>query len=70
MEDYLQWAPSVDAARIDVTARNGVVRLAGVLGSYAERRSAERTARRLPGVKLVVNDIEIWEANQAPEVQP
>jgi osmotically-inducible protein OsmY len=55
--DELAWAPNVDAARIGVAARNGVVTLSGVVGTLAEKLSAERAARRVRGVRGIAQEI-------------
>ena len=57
--DELQWEPSVDAAEIGVTARDGVVTLTGGVPNYHEKVMAERVAKRIHGVKAVANDIEV-----------
>jgi osmotically-inducible protein OsmY len=57
--DELQWEPSVDAAEIGVTVRDGVVTLTGSIPSYAEKLISERVAQRVHGVKAVANDIEV-----------
>ena len=57
--DELEWEPSLDAAEIGVTARDGVVTLTGAAPSYAEKLSAERAVRRVCGVKAIANDIEV-----------
>lgn len=57
--DELQWEPSVDAAEIGVTARDGVVTLTGRVPTYCERVTAERVAKRVHGVKALANDIEV-----------
>ncbi|APW60546.1 BON domain-containing protein [Paludisphaera borealis] len=57
--DELQWEPSVDAAEIGVTARDGVVTFTGCVPTYAEKVAAERVAKRIHGVKAVANDIEV-----------
>jgi osmotically-inducible protein OsmY len=55
----LGWEPSVVAAHIGVTARAGVVTLTGHVESYAGRGAAENAARRVKGVKGVVEQIEV-----------
>jgi len=57
--DELQWEPSVDAAEIGVTARDGIVTLTGGVPTYAEKVTAERVAQRIHGVMAVANDIEV-----------
>lgn len=57
--DELDWEPSVDASHIGVTASKGVVTLSGHVPTYFEKRSAERAAQRVKGVKAVVEEIEV-----------
>ncbi|MHC5544392.1 BON domain-containing protein, partial [Singulisphaera rosea] len=57
--DELQWEPSVDAAEIGVTAREGVATLTGFVLTYNEKVTAERVAKRVHGVKAVANDLEV-----------
>lgn len=57
--DELQWEPSLDAAEIGVTARDGIVTLTGGVPSYTEKVTAERVAQRIHGVKAIANDIEV-----------
>ena len=49
----LEWEPSVHAAQIGVEVKDGVVTLAGEVGSYAEKWHAERAAQRVAGVKAL-----------------
>jgi osmotically-inducible protein OsmY len=55
----LKWEPSVHAARIGVEVQDGVVTLAGDVGSYAEMWDAERAAQRVSGVKALAVEIEV-----------
>jgi osmotically-inducible protein OsmY len=57
--DELQFDPSVKAAHIGVTVRQGVVALSGHVESYAEKYAAERAARRVRGVHAIAQDIEV-----------
>ena len=57
--DELDWEPSVDASHIGVTASNGVVTLSGHVPTYWEKRTAERAAQRVEGVKALVEEIEV-----------
>jgi osmotically-inducible protein OsmY len=57
--DELEWEPSLDAAEIGVTAREGVVTLTGAVPSYTEKITAERVTKRIQGVKGIANDIEV-----------
>jgi osmotically-inducible protein OsmY len=44
---------------VTVTINNGIVTLQGLVFDEGDMRSAVRIARRIPGVKRVVNDLEI-----------
>ncbi len=55
----LEWEPSLDAAHIGVTAKNGVVTLCGFVDSYAAKTAAERAAARVQGVKAIAEEIEV-----------
>lgn len=55
----LEWEPGVDVAGIGVTAEAGVVTLHGSVTTYHEKFTAERTARRVYGVRAVANDVEV-----------
>lgn len=57
--DELSWEPSVDAAHIGVSVKDGVVTLSGHVPSYAEKYGAELAARRVYGVKAVANELEV-----------
>lgn len=53
----LEWEPGVDAARIGVTVKDGVVTLQGPVTTYYQRSMAERAARHVFGVRAVANDL-------------
>ena len=55
----LEWEPSIDASKIGVTAKDGVVTLTGFVSSYAHKMTAERVTKRIFGVKALANDIEV-----------
>jgi osmotically-inducible protein OsmY len=57
--DELDWEPSVNAAHIGVTAKDGVVTLTGHVPSYAEKYAAERATKRVFGVKAVAEELEV-----------
>jgi osmotically-inducible protein OsmY len=53
----LEFEPSVNAAHIGVTAKDGVVTLSGHVESFEQKLAAERAARRVRGVKAVAQEI-------------
>lgn len=57
--DELKWEPGVDHEHIGVSTVNGVVSLSGTVGSYAEKLLAERTVRRVKGVRAAAEDLQV-----------
>ena len=55
----LKWEPSVDAAQIGVEVNDGVVTLAGHVGTYSEKWDAERAVQRVSGVKALAVEIDV-----------
>lgn len=55
----LKWEPSVHAARIGVEVKDGVVTLAGQVGSYGEKWNAERAVLRVRGVNALAVDLKV-----------
>lgn len=59
VQDAIIWEPLLHAAEIGVTAKDGIVTLTGVVDSYAKKLEAEHAAKRVAGVKALVEKIEI-----------
>lgn len=57
--DAIKWEPLLNAAEIGVTAKDGVVTLTGVVNSFAKKAEAEMAAKKVVGVKAVVEKIEL-----------
>lgn len=57
--EELKWEPGVDHERIGVSVTDGVVTLSGLIGSYAEKLLAEKTVRRIKGVRAVAEDLQV-----------
>jgi osmotically-inducible protein OsmY len=55
----LEWEPMVKSTEIGVAVKDGIVTLSGFVDSYSKRYNAERAAKRVYGVKAVVNDLEV-----------
>lgn len=64
--DELDFEPSIDAANIGVAVNNGIVTLTGHAGTYTERMAAEKAARKVRGVRGVVEEIKVRFAGEAP----
>lgn len=59
IEDALRRSAELDAEKIQVSAHDSTVELAGSVHSFAERDEAERAAWAAPGVGSVVNHIRV-----------
>ena len=57
--DELDFEPSLDASHIAVGVHDGVATLTGSVSSYADKLAAERTVRRVFGVRAIAQEIEI-----------
>lgn len=57
--EELKWEPGVDHERIGVSAVNGVISLSGTVPSFAEKLLAEKTVRRVKGVRAVAEDLQV-----------
>jgi osmotically-inducible protein OsmY len=55
----LKWDPSVSHEKIGVAVSEGIVTLSGTVTSYIEKLAAEKAARRMSGVKAIVEKIEV-----------
>lgn len=66
------WDPELKpvAAEIGVSARDGVVTLSGIVGTYAKKLAAERAAQRVKGVKVVAVDIEVKVPDKTGRTDP
>ena len=62
--------PQVDASLVGVSAQEGVVTLSGYVDSYVEKLAAERSCRRVYGVRAVANELEVRLASERidPEI--
>ena len=55
----LAWEPSINSDNITVKVSQGVVTLAGHVGSYAEKIDAEKAALRVSGVKALAVEMDV-----------
>jgi len=55
----LEWEPMVQSTEIGVAVKDGIVTLSGFVDSYSKKYHAERAAKRVEGVRAVVNDLEV-----------
>jgi osmotically-inducible protein OsmY len=59
IQDAIKWEPLLNAAEIGVTVKDGVVTLTGTVDSYSKKTEAEDAAKKVAGVKAVVEKIEV-----------
>nr|WP_315250681.1 BON domain-containing protein [uncultured Flavobacterium sp.] len=59
----IKWEPSLHAAEIGVTVKDGVVTLTGTVDGYFKKNQAEDAAKNVAGVKAVVEKIEVKYSN-------
>ncbi|MCE3296127.1 MAG: ornithine aminotransferase [Crocinitomicaceae bacterium] len=59
VSEAIRWEPLLKDADIHVSAQDGVVTLTGTVNSYIKKLEAEDAAKRIAGVKAVVDNIEI-----------
>jgi osmotically-inducible protein OsmY len=59
VQNAIKWEPLLHAAEIGVTAKDGVVLLTGVVDCYAKKMEAENAAKKVIGVKALVEKIEV-----------
>jgi osmotically-inducible protein OsmY len=57
--EELSWDPRVDSEAITVSVYDGIVTLAGSVGSLRQKREAKRAAERVHGVILVNNELDV-----------
>lgn len=57
--EQLRWEPFLDAAEIGVAVKNGIVTLSGIVDIYYKKTAAENAAKKVAGVKAVVEEIEV-----------
>lgn len=59
VQNAIKWEPLLHAAEIGVTAKDGVISLIGIVDSYAKKSEAENAAKRVIGVRALVENIEV-----------
>jgi osmotically-inducible protein OsmY len=59
VSEAIRWEPLLKDADIQVTAQEGVIVLNGTVNNYIKKLEAEDAAKRIAGVKAVIDRIEI-----------
>lgn len=57
--EELNWEPAIHSSEIGVAVKNGVVTLSGTVDTYQEKKTAEKAALKVAGVKGIAEDIVI-----------
>ncbi len=57
--EELEWDPSIRHEDIAISVKDGVVTIAGVVDSYAQRFAAERAVTSVKGVQAVANELNV-----------
>jgi osmotically-inducible protein OsmY len=60
VENALRWEPLLQTAEIGVVAKDGIITLTGTVDSYAKKSEAEDAAKNVAGVKVVIEQIEVF----------
>jgi len=55
----LRWEPSVNAEQIGVEVKDGVVTLAGHVDSFVEKWAAEKSAKKVSGVRALAVEMDV-----------
>jgi osmotically-inducible protein OsmY len=63
VQDALRWEPLLKAAEIGVIAEDGIITMTGTVDSYAKKAEAEDAAKKVAGVKVVIEQINVSFAN-------
>ncbi|MES2896784.1 MAG: BON domain-containing protein [Pseudomonadota bacterium] len=65
VERELEWDPAIDASRVGVTVKDGIVTLTGHVPDYVQRIVAERAVKRVKGFRGLAQDLEVRPADGA-----
>ncbi len=57
--DQLKWEPFLNASQIGVAVKNGIVTLSGQVDTYSKKVLAEKTVKKVSGVKAIAEDIQV-----------
>jgi osmotically-inducible protein OsmY len=59
VQDAIKWEPLLHAAEIGVTSNDGIITLTGTVVSFTKKKEAEDAAKKVAGVKAVVEEITV-----------
>ncbi|MBL0742690.1 BON domain-containing protein [Chryseolinea lacunae] len=64
IQTALVWEPLLHATQIDVSVKDGIVTLSGIVDSYSKKTEAELAVKNITGVKAVVDRIDVAFGNE------
>jgi len=72
VQDAIKWEPQLNTAKIEVTAKNGIVSLNGIVDLLEKKIKALKTAKQVPGVLDVLENINVkinsWEQKNDKDI--
>ncbi len=57
--EQLKWEPFLNSSQIGVAVKNGVVTLSGQVDTYSKKILAEKTTKKVVGVKAIAEDLQV-----------
>ena len=63
VQEAIKWEPQLHTTEIEVIAKNGIVTLTGTVDNYYKKNEAEKAAKKVNGVKAIVEKIEVKQNN-------
>ncbi len=57
--EQLRWEPFLNSSQIGVSVKNGIVTLSGQVDTYSKKVLAEKTVKKVSGVKAIAEDIQV-----------
>lgn len=70
VQNAIRWDPSMQAAEIGVTAKDGVVTLSGNVDQYSKKLNAERATKKIQGVKAIAEEIRVLYGSAFKKTDP
>lgn len=59
VQDAINWEPQLENIEIGITATDGIVRLTGIVDSYAKKLQIEQVVKKVFGVNILVENIDV-----------
>ncbi len=57
--EQLKWEPFLNSSQIGVAVKNGIVTLSGQVDTFSKKILAEKTTKKVSGVKAIAEDIQV-----------